>query len=66
MIEKVLQLKIGSGSHIYYGYSIQLTTNKFDSLYFNVYEKKKVTSGGWNKNQWLGLCNNFRLEFVYG
>lgn len=64
-IERVAQLNKGSGSHIYFGYSVQ-TSSSPNTKYYNVYEKKLQNSGGWTKDNWLSLCSKFKLEFVYG
>lgn len=65
MIERIAQINSRPYEYLRYGYCIQVS-NLDDTKYFNASVGSPKNSGGWTKEDFLRLCNNFRLEFVYG
>lgn len=64
-IQKVLQLNSVGYPSLKYGMSIQ-SEGSSNTKYCDPTDQVFRVSGGWDKDRWLGLCSNFRLEFVYG
>jgi hypothetical protein len=64
-IQRFTQFKKSAGSSIYLGYSISYIDRE-EPKFKDVSSNRTEVARGWDKDRWLTLCNNFRLEFIYG
>lgn len=64
-IERILQLCSGSYPDLNHGFSIQ-SKDSPKTKYFDPTIKNSRVSEGWGKDNWLSICSDFKLEFIYG